>query len=120
MYVLPRLLNTRVRARRGLRVPPAHWGRASEAGGGRSVGPLRLVRVCVCRARRGRAKAYDSGMILHNQKHTGKPNKHANINTHASQAYVTSGRKVMWVPKHKFDAVPQYLHKTKPYQGSEG
>eukprot|EP00965_Chrysotila_dentata_P182357 6021657-Pleurochrysis_carterae.AAC.1 len=58
------VLNTRVRARRGLRVPPALRGRAGVAGGGRSVGPRRLLRACVCRARRGRAKAYVSGMIF--------------------------------------------------------
>eukprot|EP00965_Chrysotila_dentata_P149312 4931508-Pleurochrysis_carterae.AAC.5 len=64
------MLNTRVRARRGLRVPPELRGRASTAGGCYSVGPCRIVRACVGRARRGRAKAYDSGIILHNQKHT--------------------------------------------------
>eukprot|EP00965_Chrysotila_dentata_P221778 6192580-Pleurochrysis_carterae.AAC.1 len=93
LEVLWQLLNTRVLARRGLRVPPVLRGRAGTAGGGRSIRPRRLVRSCVGRARRGRAKAYDSGMILHNQKHTGKQNRRANTNTHASHAYVTSGKK---------------------------
>eukprot|EP00965_Chrysotila_dentata_P117081 3869411-Pleurochrysis_carterae.AAC.3 len=85
-------LNTRVRARRGLRVPPVQRGRAGTDGGGRSSEPLRLMRACVGRARRGQAKAYNSGMTLHNQKDTGKPKKRAYTNIHAAHAHVMSGR----------------------------
>eukprot|EP00965_Chrysotila_dentata_P234394 6200146-Pleurochrysis_carterae.AAC.2 len=46
-----RSLNTRALARRGLRVPPELRGRAGTAGGGRSIGPRRLVRACVGCAR---------------------------------------------------------------------
>eukprot|EP00965_Chrysotila_dentata_P221116 6192205-Pleurochrysis_carterae.AAC.1 len=91
-YCSRRMLNTRVRARHGLRVPPVQRVRAGTVGSGRLGAPLRLVRVCMGRSRRGQAKAYDSGMILQNQKHTRKPNKHAYTNIHVAHAYVTSGR----------------------------